>query len=95
MAWISFHEWPMTKARSASVISAPSRRMASTTDSTFSRSESTSVPSRSNRIASGARSMPVGFYPQEPGDVEFLPRRPPTHITPVRRRSERVVAAVQ
>ena len=43
----------MTNPRSSSVISAPWRRTASTTDSTFSRSLSTSVPSRSNRNASG------------------------------------------
>src|SRR4051812_37476676 len=52
-AWISFQEWPMTNCRSSASSSAPRRRTASTTDSTLSRSESTRVPSRSNRMAAG------------------------------------------
>src|SRR5579862_4532145 len=56
----------MTKARSSDESSAPQRRAASTTDSTFSRSESTSVPSRSKRMASAAAAVDMGA-PFDPG----------------------------
>ena len=52
----------MTNCRSSSVSSAPCRRTASTTDSMFSRSLSTSVPSRSNRNAAGAAEFTRRFY---------------------------------
>src|SRR3954454_7462332 len=67
-AWISFQECPMTKARSSADSSAPRRRTASTTDSTFSRSESTRVPSRSKRIASG---LTAAFLHREGDDFDF------------------------
>src|SRR6185369_17597801 len=54
----------MTNWRSSADSSAPWRRTARTTDSMFSRSLSTSVPSRSKRKAAGATGFTGAFLPQ-------------------------------